>query len=109
MTDPRIEARHKARVIEETEEDKQRRIAFRAVAKTPEGQWVLRWFMEETGFKAPVLAMVGSTISPTDTIYNVSKRDVWIAARKHIPWDLLNAIEAERKPKNGTDTEDDEI
>ena len=46
MTDPRIEARHKARVIEETEEDKQRRIAFRAVAKTPEGQWVLRWFME---------------------------------------------------------------
>lgn len=108
MSDPRVEARRKTLDVPQTDENKQLCAAFKAVAKTDEGQIVLRWLMEQTGFKAPTLAMHNNTISPTDTVYNVSKRDVWIAARKFIPWDLLNAIEAERKPKNGTD-EDDEI
>lgn len=77
--------------------------AFRKVAKTPEGQLVLQWFMSHCGFKTTSLAMADKgLVDPVGTVHNEAKRSVWLFARKLIPWNLLNEIEAERGPTDAT-------
>jgi hypothetical protein len=94
------------RKVELPKAEKELQLAFRRLAKTPDGILVLRWLMELLGWKAPMLAMKPSTneIVESSTIYNVSKRDVWITIRQMLPPHILNPIEMERKPTH----EDDE-
>lgn len=74
---------------------------FKEVAATESGKEVLRWFMKECGFKEPVLALTRDTgeISVHNTVYNVSKRDVWIQARTWIPVKMRNVIESDKEDK----------
>lgn len=77
--------------------------AFRKVAKTPEGRLVFQWLMNHCGFKTSSLAInqdmaKNPVIDTVGTIHNEAKRSVWLFARKLIPWDLRNLIEAERAP-----------
>jgi hypothetical protein len=96
LNDPRLKKQQK--VLKSTQ-DKEIEEAFKEVSSTPEGQTVLRFFMETLGWKEPMLAINPKTqeIIELSTIYNVSKRDVWMTVRELIPVKQLNAIEMEKK------------
>ena len=86
----------------EQEKRKELLNAYKRVAATEDGQTVFRHMVELFGWKAQLLAVNPQTqeISPTSTVNNVAIRDAWGLVRRFIPWNSLNAIEAERKPEH---------
>lgn len=98
------------REIQKKEKDTDLQKNYRQVAKTVAGQAVLRDIMEnKCGFKLPSVVREtrisedGRSVSvgdilPISTMYNDSKRDVWIEIRKMIPVELVNTIEMEKLP-----------
>lgn len=83
--------------------------AFQQVAGTAAGVDVLRWIMDQCGYKLPStvrqmnMSPDGKSIQvgdilPLSTTYNESKRDVWLTIRKMVRTDRLNLIEMEREP-----------
>lgn len=69
--------------------------AFARVASTPDGLDVLKVIFAYTGYSAPSLRMnpESGEINEKAMLYNISKRDVWIEVRKHIPPHQLAEIE----------------
>ncbi len=69
--------------------------AFRLVANSAEGIHVFRHILWLTGFHAPLVTFSAQTgeVNAAASNYNVSKRDVWLEIRKHLPAELLRAIE----------------
>lgn len=69
--------------------------AFRLVASTPEGVEVLRHVLWLTGFASPLITYSRESLELNGmaSIYNVSKRDVWMEIRKRLPAQLLREIE----------------
>lgn len=75
--------------------------AFIETAGSPYGKLVLRWLMQECGFKA--VSIVGNPqtgdIQDRGTLYNEARRNIWITMRQRIPTKLRNKIEADKEEK----------
>lgn len=84
--------------IEKTQEQKDLERAFKDVAATEEGRMVLFHLMTLCGYKEPsmVLNPVTNEILTNTSMWNESKRGVWLDIRKKIPPKSLNVIEMER-------------
>lgn len=84
--------------VEIPQPDKELRQAFARLAKTEDGIKVMRHIMAECGFKESSMVMNAATheILPMSSLWNESKRGVWIDIRKMIPHKQLNIIEMER-------------
>lgn len=97
MSDPRTKPEPKH--VQDTNRQKELMDAYKRLAKTEDGQMVLRDIMEYCGFKniATVLDSKTLQIDTVKTVYNDARREVWAGLRKKIPFNLLNQIEAERR------------
>jgi hypothetical protein len=94
------------REIQQTDSRKKLKDAFRKVSATEAGRDILKYLMDECGFKRPSIvrqinmsadgkSMQYGDILPNSTIYNETRRDVWLTMRQHIPAVNLNLIEME--------------
>lgn len=87
------------RINVESDKTSAARNAYRAVARTKNGQLMLRDMMMNLGYKAPsvVASTATACIDPISTVYNEARRDVWLNIRSAIPPEYLNIIEKEEE------------
>ena len=69
--------------------------AYKMVASTREGVEVLRHIMQLSGYKSPIVTFSRESleVNPFASIYNASKRDVWLEVSRRLPAQLLREIE----------------
>jgi hypothetical protein len=69
--------------------------AFKAIAKTDNGQVVFQHIMQMCGFKQTSMIFNPTTheLVENSTIWNEAKRGVWLDLRKQIPVEYRNLIE----------------
>lgn len=69
--------------------------AYRMMAASPHGAAVFRHILWLCGFHSPIVTFSRDTFELNEkaSIYNASKRDIWLEIRKHFPSELLRAIE----------------
>lgn len=93
-----MDERIKKPPVEIPQLDKELRQAFARLTKTEDGVKVMRHIMTECGFKESSMVMNATTneILPMSSLWNESKRGVWIDVRRMIPHKQLNLIEMER-------------
>jgi hypothetical protein len=67
------------------------------VASTEEGIDFLRFLMHRCGYQMPSVTQISTgDISITNTVYNESRRNLWLEIRKLIPEDKLILVEHEK-------------
>lgn len=83
--------------------------AFEKVLSTKQGVDVFKTIMEECGFKSSSViremhvSADGKTATPGEilpfcTVYNESRRDVWLSLRRYMSPESVNKIEKEEEP-----------